>query len=509
MPTKGSPLILATACALLGSPGASGLPQIQKTVVDVGTHSQLFVDQYLVYDARGVSYALHPGRKVSPHPLVKPDQPCEKPFLQMYGSAMYDADEKLFKMWYLGSRNEYFPLEVTYYATSRDGIHWDKNHQGTISAKNDKPHNAVCESLLAGVMKDRNDPDPSRRYKMVCYVYDRGYSSLVSPDGLHWRETGPGIIQPLSWSEDVISACWSERDQQYVAIFKKQQPVLGWRRRSLSISTSRDFKHWSKAAPALWADERDDLGTRIRTAKVTPLLNFPDQPYVMRTETYGAGLYAAESCLIAFPWMFSIAANNPEHGNQDGPLEVQLAVSRDLERFERPFRTPVIEPGTPDEWDSGIFSTASYAFDHEDEVWLYYSSSNRTHGAPMWYGVEEKGKQPVKTGIGLVKWRKDRFVSADGPPGGATLTTVPVKFSGRRLEVNANVRSGGKIVVELLDMSLNRLAQWPASQPITGDDLRHVVKFGDTTDVADLVGKPLVLRFHLHDAELYAFAFRD
>ena len=98
-------------------PIASARPQ--KTVVDVDSKSQLFIDQELVYDAKGVSFTLHPGRKVSDRPLVKVDQPCEGSHVQMYGSVLYDSDEKLFKMWYLATASDFFSRETTFYATSR------------------------------------------------------------------------------------------------------------------------------------------------------------------------------------------------------------------------------------------------------------------------------------------------------------------------------------------------------------------------------------------------------
>ena len=345
-------VISVVLLALLWSPTTYAIPH--KTVVDVDSKSQLFIDQELVYEARGVSFTLHPGKKASREPLVKPDRPCEGWHLQMYGSVMYDVDEKLFKMWYLGSASDYFSYETTFYATSRDGIHWDKSHEGTILSNNGQAHHAVSKALLASVMKDRQDPDPQRRYKMICYVYDRGYCAMVSPDGMHWKDAAPGTIVPISYVDDVICASWSETHQQYVTLFKQAMPVMGRRRRSLWLSASHDFVHWSKPAPAIWADRRDDYGTRIRAAQVRPLLNYPDNPNVMRTEVYGAGMYAAESCLIAFPWMISITTNVPKFGNHEGPLEVQLAVSRDLEEFERPFRTPAIRPGKPDEWDLSL-----------------------------------------------------------------------------------------------------------------------------------------------------------
>ena len=113
--------VLAMFFLLVWLPVASARPQ--KTVVDVASKSQLFVDQELVYEAKGVSFSLHPGRKVSHKPLVTVDRPWEGWHLTMYGSVLYDSDDKLFKMWYLGSASEYFSQETTFYATSRDGIH--------------------------------------------------------------------------------------------------------------------------------------------------------------------------------------------------------------------------------------------------------------------------------------------------------------------------------------------------------------------------------------------------
>ncbi|MBM82052.1 MAG: hypothetical protein CMJ78_15890 [Planctomycetaceae bacterium] len=359
---------------------------------------------------------------------------------------------------------------------------------------------------MPAVTKDARDKDPARRYKMVCYVLDRGYCSMVSPDGLRWKFTSDGQILPISYVDDVITACWSDRHETFVAFAKQTTAVMGRARRTVWTSISHDFENWSTVKKALVADRRDDLGSRVRAEKVRPLLDFPDNYNVMRTEVYGTGAYSAESCMIAFPWMFTATMNVPGFGNQEGPIEVQLASSRDLVRWSRPFRTPVIEPGKPGDFDAGMVITFANAFDHGDEVWLYYHGNHRTHGAPGTPGYDPKKN---KTGIGLAIWQKDRFVSADGPASGADLTTVPIQFSGRRLELNAKVKKGGSITVELLDLALKRLKDWPKSAPITGDSLRHAVTFGERNDVSKLARRPLVLRFHLKDAELYSFAFRE
>mgnify|MGYP007111999232 FL=1 len=48
-----------------------------------------------------------------------------------------------------------------------------------------------------------------------------------------------------------------------------------------------------------------------------------------------------------------------------------------------------------------------------------------------------------------------------------------------------------------------------ASDAIQGDNLRHAVAWGGQADVSSLRGKPVVVRFALRDAELFAFAFRE
>jgi hypothetical protein len=67
----------------------------------------------------------------------------------------------------------------------------------------------------------------------------------------------------------------------------------------------------------------------------------------------------------------------------------------------------------------------------------------------------------------------------------------------------------GEVRVEILDAAGKTLAGFSLSEPIRGDDLRHTVTFSDSADVSTLVGRPVRLRFHLKDVELFAFAFRS
>jgi len=474
---------------------------------DVADRSQLFVDRVLVRRTDNVGFTLHPARKHPANPIVKADRPWEGWRLEIYGNVIYDDDEKRFKMWYLGEDPKHFPHYAAYYAVSKDGVKWDKPLVGTVKVEGLDRHNVVADQvILPSVIKDKADPDPSRRYKMICWLQKtHGYHTMVSPDGLNWKRLSP---KPLCPSGDVITGYYDEVRKLYVAFPKIGHHVRGHNRRVFWLITSKDFETWTKPKLVFTPDLRDDASSLARIEEVRPILDRPDDPKLMRTEFYGIGAYPAESCTLAFVWVFTIN-NNARYGNQEGPGELQLAVSRDLEHWERPFRVPCVPRGKLDEWDCGFFCTQSRALRVGDEVWLYYVGSNYTHGTPCLYRAEGTGRLTKYTGsIGLAIWQLDRFVSVDAPAEGGSLTTVPVVFTGDRLEVNARTKPGGSIFVRLLDAAGKPIPGYEQSVAITGDSLRHVVTWNGKNAVTSLAGKPVVLKSEMKSAELFAFAFR-
>ena len=173
---------------------------------DVGTKTQLFIDRTLVNDTHNVSFTLHPGEKHPQNPLLRADKPWEGWRVIIYGSVLYDEEEKIFKMWYFADATDLFPDFATYYATSKDGIVWEKPLVGTINSPIEKKHNAVAGGvLLASVTKDLNESDPAKRYKMICWRQKKphGAQTMVSPDGLHWTQVSK---ENICRSSDVITA---------------------------------------------------------------------------------------------------------------------------------------------------------------------------------------------------------------------------------------------------------------------------------------------------------------
>src|ERR1051325_7507444 len=145
-----------------------------------------------------------------------------------YGTVLQDAGR--FRMWYYAAhwgKNPDWPPRLMQqiakppvwhhgpcelqtgplcYAESDDGIHWTKPALGQVLFKGSRANNAVAiPHVMVGainVIREPDEPDPARRYKMV-YQYmpdqsdpiDEEYgwrptvALAVSPDGLRWTLT--------------------------------------------------------------------------------------------------------------------------------------------------------------------------------------------------------------------------------------------------------------------------------------------------------------------------------
>lgn len=92
--------------------------------------TEMFLDNEMLEATPGVSRRLHPAKKHLLNPVVRADRWCEGTYIEPY-TTMYDAEEKLFKLWaragsdakagYVGGNAAW----MLYY-TSKDGVHWEK-----------------------------------------------------------------------------------------------------------------------------------------------------------------------------------------------------------------------------------------------------------------------------------------------------------------------------------------------------------------------------------------------
>ncbi|HCN08025.1 MAG TPA: hypothetical protein DIT01_08840, partial [Lentisphaeria bacterium] len=89
------------------------------------------------------------------------------------------------------------------------------------------------------------------------------------------------------------------------------------------------------------------------------------------------------------------------------------------------------------------------------------------------------------------------------------LVTIPLKFSGSRLELNMDAGAGGRLKVELLTRSCKPIAGYTRQDAdcLRGNDLRKTVTWKGTSDLSALRGKTVRLNFIGRNVKLYAFQF--
>ena len=124
----------------------------------------------------------------------------EKPAVLLFGAVMYDPDreEDRFRMWYLAYTPEYnedyterFNKKSRIaYATSRDGLHWERPNLGIHEFEGSTGNNIVITERPDStcIFYDPRAPDPERRYK--AQIRNGGHRAYFSPDGIHWTEHG-------------------------------------------------------------------------------------------------------------------------------------------------------------------------------------------------------------------------------------------------------------------------------------------------------------------------------
>jgi len=174
----------------------------------------------------------------------------------------------------------------------------------------------------------------------------------------------------------------------------------------------------------------------------------------------------------------------------------ELVVGRDGMNWQRtPQRTRLLEFGEPGAWDSGMIFAGPSWVEVDDEWWLYYAGWDGPHG-----GSERT------PGIGLATIRKEGFYSLRGPARGGVVATRSLLWPGGPLLVNADA-SSGELKARITDELRRPIEgfEYEACEPFLGDAVRHELRWNGRS-LHDLAGRTIRIDFHLHDADLFAFA---
>ena len=224
---------------------------------DPGLH--LFLDDVEVQDHPGFVRKVQRPERIQTEPVLKPDRPWEGKAVQLWGSVLYDDDENCFKMWYYSINNDLYERtgqgHFMCYATSKDGIAWEKPELGIVACEGSSANNIVYPPRGVhygidpwGVVKDPQEQDPSKRYKMGMYqqrptadapqetptmdrqarnalrkvLFDKirdhhGMYAAFSPDGIHWRLDDRNYVPR---SGDAGALVYDPMQRRYLAVLR-------------------------------------------------------------------------------------------------------------------------------------------------------------------------------------------------------------------------------------------------------------------------------------------------
>ena len=442
--------------------------------------TELFVDDVGIARRENLRRTVHAAVKPAA-PVIEPDRPWEGGRVYIYGTTHYDESTRELKMWYGSSRGGML------YATSRDGLRWNKPEMGMFEVDGQKTNIVLTGSAGASVLVDETEPDPSRRYKALVaeHVRSGGFRGFHSPDGLHWTGYSPErVLTTGSEMGTVIRDPATGKYFAYVRPYRtKLYPTRPEDKRLGAVATSDDFVHWSALRVVLTPDAVDDAW-----------VSRPEQ----RTEFYAMNGFAYGRSYLGIVPLLRVIRIIEKPGKEqspvDGPMEGQLIVSRDGLAWNRMAeRNPVIPSGR--EFDQSVMNVATAPILMGDEVWHYYTGINTTHGGPL---------PPKRIAVCLAKWRLDGFVSLDARETEGLLETTLIADRRGRLEVNVNA-AGGRLVVEVLDGAGNVLPGFSAAECVvtTADSVRQAVRWAKHSELPR--GGAYALRFRLKNAELYSY----
>ena len=432
-------------------------------------HLHLFLTDEEIDSLAGVTRLINPMRRESLEPVLPPDRPWETGQV-VPRRVLHDPADGLYKCWYLGATtNEPSPCRYgTGYATSPDGITWEKPaldvmRDGDGSPTNivDLPRNSNARLLFPWL--DPPGAAPGERFVATLYQSGnqrkRGIYRAASTDGIHWTVIRAGDRYAVS--RDPVRQMWMLTTRRATAA-----GVL--RQREVSLWESEDLWEWSFRGHLLRADEHDRPGTEF---------------YSMFPLRYGPGM-------IGFLEVYHRAVER---------LDTQLCWSRDGRHWQRVgHRDPVLARGGEGSWDSHwVVPTNNAPEAAGDRLRFWYSGGGTHHGS--------KGEH--RRAMGLASIRRDGFVSIEGrmDPGflltAALDATVP-----RRLTVNLNAGSGDASV-EVLHPQDGVLEGFGAGdcRLSARDGVAVAAGWRGGDVVPPQAGGRVHLRFNLRNASLYSY----
>lgn len=450
--------------------------------VDIGSRRELFVDRLLIDKLQGVELKLHTPVKA---PRPRSPLPVRHMMTVINNGDRYQAYWRGSDPDYQGEKHTGHAGETVHYAESRDGHEWEFPELGLHEVGGTRKNNVILVKQppfltnFIPFLDTRPGVAPQERYKALAGYPGpgdkrgltepgRGLFAFVSPDGIHWTKQSEVIPYQPQWRHAFDSAnvsFWSEAEQQYVCYFRTWTDPE--RLRSVSRTTSPDFRHW--------------------TDPVAMDPNLPGEHlYTNQTHPY----FRAPHIYISLPTRFIPGRGSaPDYDLKDqNATDILLMTTRaGSSHYDRLFKHAFIRPGLePEQWKNRAnYVALNVVPTSPTEMSIYHRSGDR-------YVL-----------------RTDGFVSVNAGYAAGELLTRPLVFAGDRLRVNFSTSAAGSLRVELQQPDGTPIPGFTRDDciPLIGDEIDGQVRWKSDADLSTLAGKSVRLCWILQECDLYSFQF--
>jgi hypothetical protein len=389
-------------------------------------------DDHSISFTRNLQLEMHQPERHRSNPVVvrgEPGAPDEYG-VQFYGSVIQDQGK--FRMWYVAVDEDLknwpdcgFSVWRPAYAESKDGINWTKPNLGLVEYKGSKQNNLIklrptsLGIINLKVIRDDDDPDPKRRYKLTSQTWwvgsdgkgGRGtLAPMCSADGYTWDLVGDAHPQEGRLPADSMflpehhyeagSGFYKWKGMYYITGQSNSDhfshgttPYSG---REILIHRSSDFDHWKQSAHVAFIREGQHQSFK----------------YGHNEETHeGVSVWNRHNVLLGIYGMW--------HGGEgwaQRTVDLGFLISNDGLHFREPMTEwTMIHRGNDNEWDQGGVLQGQGFANVGDKTYLYYGAWDPRPG-----GIDPGDVYPPRGGVGLATIERDRFGSLS-PRDGASL----------------------------------------------------------------------------------------
>ncbi len=492
----------------------------QDKPLDLADRKHLFIDDAILAVSQGVEFVVNPPKKAE---VVMEN--IEGPFRKHLTVL---EDERGIIRLYNSVEKDYLAVH-----TSKDGIHFTEPDLG---AQHVGRSNIVIPQVNGGMGTPFIDPNglDDMRYKYLSDNNRRGVYLYTSPDGYQWKKHSTAILPFRSGSQSCTF--YDDQRAEYIAYHRTDMQATpnGATLRGSVLTLMNDITvplAYQKLSQHDYYSARDSLILRnpqpwfMDNGPLTPggfALEFPLSFRPEPEDPIGTDIYVtkaqkypwAPDTYFAFPIVyFHYEADGPdtrktlmdqERGLGSGPLETQLAVSRDGIHWQRKYRPAYVGIG-PHAGHQVVTAYLAHGMVRRgDEIWQYYFGEDYYHSP--W------NSSPEKRGVYRLVQRLDGFVSMDSPyDREVEVMSKLLTFQGSKLYLNLDTDAVGYVQIGFVDENNIPIQGLSVDDCvyINGDFIDTEVEWLSQASVSQLEGKSVKIVFRMRGSKLYALQFRD